>query len=74
MAIDPKEPAITINGVPLTHAQAMTVRVALGAYAMELQNHGLGEDEHGRTMTGGYLAAIYDIHQIMREHAAPVEP
>jgi hypothetical protein len=61
-----KEAAITINGVPLTTAQAMTVRVALGSFAMDLQNHHLGGDEHGEAMTRGYLAAIYEIHQMMR--------
>jgi len=60
------EPAIVINGVPLTTAQAMTVRVALGAFAMDLQSHRLGGDDHGEAMTKGYLAAIYEVHQIMR--------
>ena len=59
------EPAITINGHPLTVAQAMTIRVALGSFAMDLRTHGLGDDGHGQAVTQGYLAAIRDIHLLM---------
>lgn len=41
------EPRITINGTPLTEAQAMTVRVGLAMFAMDLEDPelmaGLGE-------------------------------
>ena len=60
------EPTVIINGFPLTTAQAMTIRVALGSFAMDLQSHRLGRDDHGEAMTKGYLAAIYQIHQLMR--------
>jgi hypothetical protein len=63
---DQTEPAITINGTPLTTAQAMTMRVALETFAMDLRDHGLGDDEHGTTMTHGYLAAIRVIRELMR--------
>lgn len=59
------EPAMTINGVPLTTAQAMTVRVALGAFAMDLQNGGLGNDQTGHEITQGYLTAISQLHRLM---------
>ena len=55
------EPAMTINGVALTIAQAMTVRVALEAFAADLAERGLGDDAHGIAMTEGYLRAIRDI-------------
>lgn len=54
------EPDITINGYRLSNAQAMTVRVALNAFAMDLQS-GLGEDDIGKSMTIGYQSAIRDI-------------
>jgi hypothetical protein len=57
------EPTITINGVLLTNAEAMTVRVAIENFAMDLRNDGLGEDEHGRTMTRLYLAQIDEIRK-----------
>lgn len=60
------EPSIVINGIPLTTAQAMTVRVAIGAFAIGLQNGELGDDEIGRGITAGYLAAVKTIHGIMR--------
>lgn len=61
------EPIIIINGVKLTPGEAMTVRVALETWAMELQNDPgcLGVDEHGRRMVAGYLSAIRDIRRIM---------
>ena len=59
-----KEAEIIINGTPLTPAQSMTVRVALGAFAMDLQN-GLGDDEHGQRMTAGYKARLAEIFKLM---------
>lgn len=60
------EPTIVINGITLTTAQAMTVRVAIGNFAIGLQNGELGNDEIGRGITAGYLAAVKSIHAIMR--------
>ena len=63
---EPTEPDITINGVHLTTAEAMTVRVALGAFAMDLENeNALGDDGHGHAMRDGYRAAIRDIFALM---------
>ena len=59
------EAEITINGVRLSTAQAMTIRVALGSFALSLRSDGLGDDEHGRAMTAGYLHAIGEIHRRM---------
>lgn len=59
-----KEPDIEINGRPLTTAQAMTVRVALGIFGGALAEEDLGADEHGKEMTRLYqlrLREIYDI-------------
>jgi hypothetical protein len=66
---EPQEPSITINGHTLTVAQAMTVRVAIGAFAMDLQD-GMGDDDHGRAMTEGYLIAIRSIVGFMTQRAA----
>lgn len=54
------EPTITINGHVLTSAQSMTVRNAIESLAMDLRG-GLGDDDHGRAMTSGYLACINEI-------------
>lgn len=62
---DWREPIITINGVSLTIAQAMTVRVAIQSLAMSLEQCGLGDDEHGRKMTEGYLGAINGINGLI---------
>lgn len=49
------EPSICINGKSLTEGEAMTVRVALTCYMLELQSRdALGSDEHGRAMVEAY--------------------
>lgn len=63
---EPREPEITVNGRRLTPAQAMTVRVALGNFAIDLTRpDALGADEHGRAMTRGYLNALREIMPLM---------
>lgn len=51
------EPKITINGQALSDAEAMTVRVAIGSFAMDLQD-GLGDDEMGRAICEAYKRAL----------------
>jgi len=63
------EPKIIINGCQLTPAQAMTVRVALGSFAIDLQGDGLGTDEHGKAMTAAYRYSIGAINRLMRTSA-----
>ncbi len=60
-----REPTITINGVSLTTAQAMTVRVALQNFAMELSDPEFKEavGEIGPL----YLARIGEINRLMME-------
>jgi hypothetical protein len=61
-----KEPNIVVNGKTLSYAQAMTVRVALESFAMDLSDHNcLGSDEVGRTIADGYRACISQIRAIL---------
>ena len=60
------EPAITVNGTRLSDGQAMTVRVALGGFAFDLQD-GLGGDEHGKAMAASYQARLSEIFKMI-EH------
>lgn len=47
--------AIVIDGIPLSPAQAMTVRVALCSMQMQMaEPDALGDDEHGRLMASAY--------------------
>lgn len=62
-----QEPVITINDVRLHTGQAMTVRVALEIFAIDLQDNGCGDDEHGKRMTQHYLAAIQAIREMIRQ-------
>ena len=62
---DDAEPVITINGHLLTTAQAMTVRVAVEAWAIDLRV-GLGDDEHGRKMTDTYHGCIRAIRGMIQ--------
>jgi hypothetical protein len=54
----PPEPHIVINGQQLTEAQAMTVRVALQAFAVSM------EKERDDTIRN-YLARITEINRLM---------
>lgn len=61
-----QEPHVVINGVELTRAQSMTLRVALGSFLMGFNDPNyLGNDEHGRAMRMGYLARGGEISKIM---------
>jgi hypothetical protein len=42
--IFPREPQVTINGHELTHAQAMTMRVAINLFSIELQDDKFRDD------------------------------
>jgi hypothetical protein len=60
------EPKITINGQRLTEAQAMTIRIAIEAFADDLAVPGrLGTDDHAEKMVAGYRARIDEIRGIM---------
>lgn len=60
-----KEVPMTINGTPLTNAQAMTMRVALESFAMSLTEDGLGTDAVGVSICNGYLARIGEMRSLM---------
>jgi hypothetical protein len=64
------EPKIIINGVPLTEAQAMTLRVALQAFSIDLKTVGLGDDAIGRSIAAGYRARIGEINEIMMKESS----
>lgn len=59
------EPTIEINGYQCTPAMAMTLRVALQSFLMDLEANGLGDDEHGLAMKDGYLARGAEINELM---------
>jgi hypothetical protein len=61
----PKEATITVNGVLLSQGQAMTVRVALGQFVMDLSSEGLGDSEHGKRMVKGYQERAHEIFRMM---------
>lgn len=59
------EPTITINGQQLTEGQAMTIRVALETFAIDISSHGLGEDAHGQIMRENYARIIGEIRALI---------
>jgi hypothetical protein len=67
------EPVITINGIQLTKAQSMSVRVALSGFKMELKQAGLGADEHGLAMTEAYLRRLDEILRLIASVKEPSE-
>jgi hypothetical protein len=61
-----KEPVITVNGEQVSEAEAMTIRVALSCYAMDLENeNALGSDVAGREIRGGYIRCIHALFRRM---------
>ena len=58
------EPEVIINGRKLNLGQAMTLRVALGSFAISLQG-GLGSDETGKELAKGYRRAVDSINDII---------
>ena len=62
----PPEPVITVNGVRLSGGQASAVIVALAHFVTDLQENGLGDDEHGKAMCDGYTARAAEIFKLMR--------
>lgn len=60
------ETDITINGTRLTEGQAITLRVALCAFMMELRHeHYLGDDAQGKELAAAYLARGLEIQHLM---------
>ena len=59
------EPIITVNGIRLTDAQAMTVRVAIESFAMSLKTDGLGDDAHGKNMVALYRDRISEMRRFI---------
>ncbi len=64
-----KEPSIKINGHQLSDSQSAAVRAALEHFSSNLRDEGLGDDEHGRTMTRAYLERMDEIRERMYAEA-----
>lgn len=62
------EPKITINSHDLNEGQAMTIRVALSLFYMNLgsDRNAIGEDELGRSMREAYMSRISEITRMMK--------
>jgi hypothetical protein len=66
------EPRITVNGTELTEAQALAVRLALGAFQVALMRpDSLGEDDIGRTTAADYMQSIVEINMLMLTKGEP---
>ena len=64
---------MTIDGVPLTLAQVMTLRVAVSSFLTDLGANGLGDDVHGETMARLYIARGSEV-EAMLARRAPQNP
>ena len=66
------EPEIIINGFKLTVAEAMTVRVAMGSFAISLApEDSLGSDTVGKGIRAGYISAGNSIQSYMMHPRTP---
>lgn len=56
------EALISVNGLMLTKAQSITVRMACTIYLLEMANpDALGDDKHGRTMAENYKGRLEEV-------------
>ena len=59
------EPSIIINGIKLSDGAAMTIRVALESFWLDLNANGLGNDDHGKKMVIAYKGQINQIRELI---------
>jgi hypothetical protein len=59
------EPQIVVNGIELSVGQAMTVRVALNSFLLDLQNTETEQDMHASYMTAAYIERIKEINRMI---------
>jgi hypothetical protein len=60
------EPTITVNGVTLTEAEAISVRVAVSSFLGEMQGpNPLGNDAHGIFMAAAYTRTLTEVERLM---------
>jgi hypothetical protein len=61
-----REPVISIEGVRLNEAQALTVRVAVTELLAKMRElDALGEDDQGRALAAAYAARSREILHLM---------
>lgn len=60
-----KEAHIVVNGVTLTEAQSMAVRVAIESFDSDLRADGLGKDETGAAISKAYMERIEEIRSAL---------
>lgn len=60
-----KEPVIMVNGVTLNGPESRTVRVAIESLASDLQENGLGNDDHGMKMKTYYLRDVANLRNLI---------
>lgn len=59
------EANVVINGTQLTFGEAMTLRVALLAFMMDIAAPALGLDENGKGIRDGYTKCGHNILRLM---------
>ncbi len=60
------EARIVVNGKQLTAGQSMAVRVACGAFMLEMvEPNALGDDHHGRLMAEAYKDRLGEVVSLM---------
>jgi len=65
--VDVKEANIIINGVELTFAQSMTVRVAMNSFVLTLKSDGFGRDELGIAIRDNYLRNSAEVLKLIHK-------
>lgn len=67
-----REPTITIDGRPLTEAQACAVRCAVSSFlSLMREADALGADDVGRSIAAGYAARLAEVEALLVPPEAP---
>ena len=60
-----KEAWIVVNGKTLSGGQSMAVRVAVTAFILDMEENGLGDDEHGKQMAKLYVDRLREVNELI---------
>lgn len=63
--IEIHEAHMTIDGVPLTKGQVMTIRVAVTEFVARIASEGLGDDQTGKDIAAGYVARGREVQTML---------
>lgn len=66
MSLDDCPIQVSVNGTPLSSAQVTSLYLAVQHFRTDLQERGLGREEHDRKLSAQYLARLDEVKELMQ--------